>query len=114
MFNIIVSGGSKYSPNSQDLIFDSVQQVDGNNFDDVKSLVSMTLGRYSHKTVYCRGAIYVFAGYDNNNKVVTPVEKYSLITNTWEDVANMPDNRLFLSFLCFYAEHFYYWRLQYN
>ena len=88
MFDILVSGGRNRRRTERSRF----QQVDGNNFDDVKSLASMTLGRQDHKLIYCRGDIYVVGG-DNNHTEVVAVEKYSFTTNTWVDVANLPDDR---------------------
>ena len=94
MFNIIVSGGEHFSETGKGTVLDNFQQVDGKNFNVVKSLASMTLGLKFHKVVYCKGEMYVFGGYDNNLTFRVPVEKYSLINNTWEHVADMSDNRI--------------------
>ena len=53
----------------------------------------MKLRQYNNQTLYCRGNIYVFGGYDNNRKLITAVEKYSLNTNTWEHVGDMSNAR---------------------
>ena len=99
-FNIILTGGLKISRGGgetyrkpQTTVFDSFQQVDGTYFDVVKSVTSMKLRQCRNQTIYCRGDIYVFGGYDNNKKIITPVEKYSFITNTWEHVGDWSDSR---------------------
>ena len=97
MFNIILTGGLKLTGygggrlRPQRTLFDSFQQVDGTHFDVVKSVTSMKLRQCRNKTIYCKGNIYVFGGYDE--KLITRVEKYSLITNTWEYVGDWSDSR---------------------
>ena len=117
MFNIIVSGGEMRSGTEQTTTLDRFHQVDGENFNKVKNLVSMKLGRSYHKTIYCKGEIYVFVGNDNSEDTVLRVDKYSLITNTWKHVTDMPANRdgccacafmnkIFIIGGCFF-KHFY-------
>ena len=98
MFNVIVSGGVQYNNiqynrNGVDKVSNSFQQIDCKNFNVVKSLASMKSMQAYHKAIYCKGEIYVFGGYDFFRQYIVPVEKYSLNTNTWEHVADIPENR---------------------
>ena len=92
-FNIIVSGGSEYREYSSK----RVNKVDCEDFSVVKEIASMKSSRNDHKTVYCGGNIFVFGGFDENNKFVKPVVKYSLTSNRWDNkwvqVAEMSDKR---------------------
>ena len=88
MFNIIVSGGIHNQS-----ILDCVQRIDGENFAAVNNLDSMIFGRRYHKTIYCKGSIYVFGGYDNKFTLISSIEKYSLTTNAWEHIADISDDR---------------------
>ena len=49
----------------------------------------MITGRYDHKVVYLKGDIYVFCGR------IKSVDKYSLTSKKWSQVAEMYDNRKF-------------------
>ena len=92
MFDIVMSGGENtigFAKNK----FVKFQQIRGENFDAVKSLASIKTKRIYHKSIYCKGNIFVFGGYNVNGLIVVPVDKYSFITDTWEHVADMTDNR---------------------
>ena len=54
----------------------------------------MNFGRSYHKTVFCKGNIFVCGSYDNNDTIISSIEKYSPTTNTWEHVADMTDDRM--------------------
>ena len=69
-------------------------QIDGRSFNVVKELAPMEHGRKNARSVYCRGAVYLFGGFDKDDYPVEPVEKYSLLTDSWEVVANMFDRRI--------------------
>ena len=88
MFNIIVSGGIKRGKFLWKLL-KSVKEVDSNNFKVVKNFASMTFGRKSHTSVYCRGDLYVFGGYDQTVNTVNSIEKYSMKTNTWTHIPDV-------------------------
>ena len=93
-FNLIISGGRKMSKIGPPKAVKSFQQVDSENFNAAKGLRSMTLARHGHKTICYKDDVYVFGGYDDSNRHILTVEKYSLTTNTWDHVADMPDYRL--------------------
>ena len=82
-------------------MYNTAQQVDGENFEVVKSLAPMRLRRYSHKTIYCNGQVYVFGGYDQYTLSVKHLDKYSLITNTWEQ--HVLHNSNYRDISCAYA-----------
>ena len=69
----------------------NMSKVDGRNFKIVKELGPINHNRGSLKSVYCRGAIYVFGGISFGS--VNRVEKYCLTTNRWDNVACMLDSR---------------------
>ena len=88
--NLIISGGYEvFQPDLYIKIFNHFQQLGGDNLTAVKRLAPMNFARYNHKTIYCRGAIYVFGGFDGNNTLIVSVAKYSVDSNQWEHVADM-------------------------
>ena len=91
-FNIIVAGGFSCK---QVKVVSDIQQIDGRNLNSIKEISSMKYNRQHHRSVYCRGAIYVFGGFDENKKFVKSIDKYSLVTNKWENVSEMLDYRIF-------------------
>ena len=92
--NLIMSGGSKIDRTGHQIVLNDFQQADGYNLTAVKSLAPMNFARYNHKTIYCRGAIYVFGGYDKTRSIIQSIEKYSFDSNTWEHVAVMSGDRM--------------------
>ena len=80
-----------------------MQKVNFSNLNGVKKLASMKDCRENHKSVYCRGELYVFGGWVSKNDIVKPgdrvniqvksIEKYSILTNIWEYVDEMFDDR---------------------
>ena len=90
MLNIILSGGYEHGN-----IINSTKQFNGKSLEFEKDLEPMKLHRKGHVSVYCRGAVYVFGGVDSEIIDIEPVKsvlKYSLVTKTWERVADMFDN----------------------
>ena len=90
-FDIIVSGGYTYGSNDEPIFFKTVQRH-FQNLSEVKELPSILSRRYDHKSIYCRGDIYVVGGSENYS-LLNSIEKYSLVTNKWEQVGNIPDLR---------------------
>ena len=87
MFNITLIGA-----NNPDL---NVRKLDDKiDFIKVKCVISTKLRQRYHKTIYCKVGIYVFGDYDNSNTLVAPIEKYSMVTNTWENVSDMTGDRM--------------------
>ena len=92
MYSFWVIGGYEDQPTCKR--FSNVtKQIDAKNFNNVRDIDSIKIKRMDQKSVYCRGAVYVFGGWDGNKKVVRSVEKYSLATNKWEIVSKMFDDR---------------------
>ena len=90
-FNLLVCGG-----------FDSlvktrrsrnVSCVDVNSTGGFKAYPPMITGRVSLNVVYVKGDFYVFGGFSIHRKFVMSVDKYSLTSNTWSQVAEMYDDR---------------------
>ena len=92
-FKIVVNGGNKYNETGQEILVNRTQQVDCKTFEVVQSLATMNFKGYDRKTVYCRGEVYVFGGYESEFHHIKHVDKYSLITKTRKRVADMFDNR---------------------
>ena len=70
-----------------------VNEIDGMNLNNVKAVTCMIKERFLSKSVYLKGEVYVFGGDDNNDYLVTSVEKYSPSTKTCNKVADMCDGR---------------------
>ena len=71
----------------------NVKQIIGSNLNCVKDLAPMNQYRKSFECVDLKGEVYVFGGYDNADNLVKLVAKYSPLTNTWNEVTNMFDDR---------------------
>ena len=73
MYSIILSGG--YINQLNDIIVsNATNEINARNFNNVKYINSLNNERIDHKSVYCKGAVYVFGGYDKNNQLVKYVE----------------------------------------
>ena len=100
MFDVIFNGGMHHKLKS---ILSSMQKVSVSNLNCVKKLASMKYRRGKHELVYCRGELYVFGGWVSKNDIVKPgdrvnirvksIEKYSILTNIWDYVDEMFDDR---------------------
>ena len=53
----------------------------------------MIKGRGSSDVVYVKGDLYVFSCYDTDGKRVMSVDKYSISSKAWSQVAEMYDDR---------------------
>ena len=49
----------------------------------------MKPGRIDHKSFYIKNNVYVLGGHDDYGEHVTQVDKYSLITHKWEQIATI-------------------------
>ena len=89
LFNILVCGGrnENYTP------VKIVKQLNANNFKSTNVLSSMIDNRVFSQAVCLKGEVYVFGGYDDNNKWIRSVEKYSPLNNSWIKVADICDER---------------------
>ena len=88
-FNMLVCGGFNTSLTTT---VGNVQQVSESSFKKVQALPSMINARRHSQAVYVKGEVFVFGGRGNETNL-TSVEKYSPITNTWTEVAEMHDGR---------------------
>ena len=102
-FNIVISGG--YWLYSKQFM-SAHQEVDCRDFSVANELSPMKHARWGHMSFYYKNNIYVFAGNDNNGKYFTQVEKYSLITHKWKQVAKMSDDRTFFG-ACAFIDHIF-------
>ena len=95
-FNIIVTRGH------------STLEVDCNNFMAANNLAQIKTNQPRHKSVYCKGNVYVFGDFDQKKNSAGSVQKYCMITNTWEHVTNIPDHKKFLDFsICAFTDQIY-------
>ena len=111
-FDILISCGTNDKLNRRFMDYpnktlSNIQQIDSRNFNTVKELAPIKHGRKNAKSVYCRGAVYLFGGLDEDDHAVIPVEKYSLLTNSWETVANMIDYRTYGFCSCAFMDQVY-------
>ena len=86
---MIGSDGKRTNARS-DRSLTNVNQIDLKVHALVKPLVPMKNGR-CHKSVYCKGAVYVFT--DDRRDDNLAVEKYCLQANTWTHVSDKFDYR---------------------
>ena len=90
-FSTILISGYSWHHNQ---LSKNVNQINANNFKDVKPLSSMIEERRYSKGVCLKGEVYVFSGYNDNFKQIKSVEKYSPSTaSAWNKVAYMYDDR---------------------
>ena len=82
-----------------------VQQIDGNDVNNVKDVNPMNQCRKRFEAVSLKGEVYVFGGY-NSGCFKNVVEKYSPSTNKWNKVTNTFDDR-YLFCACAYMETIY-------
>ena len=74
MFNTLVCGGSS----------DNVYEISGRK---ITNETHMTSSRTYFKAVYLKGEVFIFYG-NGDSKYLTSVEKYSILTKTWQCVAD--------------------------
>ena len=103
MFSILLSGGYEDHPNGKKFS-DVTTEINAKNLNIVKDISTAKIKRVGHRSVYCRGAVYVFGGSDVNKNTVKPVEKFSLVTNKWKIVSKMFDDRICFD-VCRFMEH---------
>ena len=89
-YNFLICGGYDKRLNR---VVDKVNTIDGSNINFVRVVSPMNQCRKNFEAVYLKGEVYVFGGYDNANNLVKSVERYSPLTNTWNVLTNMFDNR---------------------
>ena len=89
-FDTLVCGGTHRYSSVQ---CKSVSCIDVNNLGDEEPYPPMIEERESLEVVYVKGDLYVFGGWNNKNGWIMYVDKYSLTSKTWSEVAEMCDNR---------------------
>ena len=82
-FDVVLSGGNQDGGSC-----DHATKFAGESLKFTKHLAPMQTRRDLHDSVYCKGSIFLFGGYNHINYVKN-IEKYSLANNTWEYVGNM-------------------------
>ena len=97
-FKLMVCGGA-FSGTS--IARSNVSCIDVNKVGNVKLYYPpMKTERFSAKIVYLKGDIYVFGGYINLDWIKS-IEKYSFLSKTWSQVAEMCDDREYFSACAF-------------
>ena len=89
-FDLLICGNYV---NRSNKTLSKIEQIDGSNMNKVKDLVSMNECRAYFEAVCFKRELYIFGGYDNSDKLIKLVEKYSPATNEWTVVTNMVDER---------------------
>ena len=84
MFNILICGGcSKFGDHKV------IHEIDGRSLKHIKNnRFHMKKHRYSFKSVYLKGEIYILYGNNNFNRPSTSVDKYSIINKSWQCVSD--------------------------
>ena len=89
-FNVIVCGCEIYDTRN---VASDVYTFKATSLNSLSKLPSMKEGRQRSRAVYIKGEVYVFGGKDYEDEPIMTVEKYSIKNNTWENIANMYDDR---------------------
>ena len=89
-FKLLVCGGRKARTS---MTYSNVSCIDVNKVEDVEAYPPMKTKRNILKVVYLKDDIYVFGGWNNNHDWIKSVDKYSLISKTWSQVAEITDDR---------------------
>ena len=84
--NVLVCGGREICSKTP---LGKINQVDVSSFEVNVFPAAMAEGRHTFKVVRLKGDMYVFGGRDYIKKSVA---RYSLTTNCWNEVAEMPDH----------------------
>ena len=71
----------------------NVSCIDVNKVGNVEAYPPMITGRSFLEVVYLKNDIYVFGGYSNKSNWIKSVDKYSLSSKKWSQVAEMNDVR---------------------
>ena len=102
-FNILVCGGRSYQiqKDSKD-----VQLFDAKKLHEAKILPQIKQSRSFFEAVCIKGEIFLFGGINYGYNVVRSIEKYSPVTNTWQHVIDMIDDRRSFS-ACSFMDNIY-------
>ena len=97
-FKLLICGGL----NSKTLMAcRNVSFIDIHKVRNVEAYPLMKTERISAKVVYLKGDVYVFCGWNINNNWMKSIEKYSLSSKTWNQVAEMNDDREYFCLCAF-------------
>ena len=102
-FKLLVSGGYNMKTS---ITCSNVSCFDVCKVSDIEANQPMKTGRHSLKIVYVKGNIYVFGGSNDNVHMVKSVDKYSLTSKTWSQVAKMNDYRIYFCLSAFLNKTF--------
>ena len=92
MYNIILCGGYVFQSSGRN--FSGVtKQINAKNFNNEKYINSMKIKRVDHRLICCRGEVYVFGGFDEDEQMLKSVEKYSFASSRWEIIGRLFNGR---------------------
>ena len=97
-FKLLVCGG--YNRKTS-MTCGHVSCIDVDNLENVEAYRPMITERDFFKVVHVKGNLYVFGGYNTHYKRVMSVDKYSLTSKTWSQVAEMYDSRRYFCICAF-------------
>ena len=105
MYSIILCGGYENKPNGRKFS-DVTKLINAKNVNNVTDINSMKIKIYHLSLVYCRGAVYVIGGYDENDQFIKSVKRYSLVTSKWEIVGEIFNGQVGFC-ACRFMEHIF-------
>ena len=103
LFQILFCGGS--SPTAK--FITNLRQTDGSTLKSKKVVTSLDKKRQLSKMVNIQSNVYIFGGLTERAYSIKTIEKYSLITNKHEIVANMFDDRMYYFCTCALMDKIY-------
>ena len=101
-FGILICGGNDGNGDA----VRNVSHFEGLNLNKVHFNTRMIYEKRFAKAVCLKGEVYVFSGYNNKQKWITSVEKYSPVKNTWNIITDMYDARRYFCVCAFRNEIF--------
>ena len=109
-FDIILCGGRYLISNgyffTKARTVNDVRSLDAQNFTEVKNMQPMRQARDSFDAFCIKGEVFVIGGFDYDENIVRSIEKYSPVTNTWEDVTEISRDRSFFA-ACSFMDSIY-------
>ena len=90
-----------------DITSTDINQLCLNNLNSYKAIGSMPKQLFYSKIVYCKGELYFFSGCNENNEIMSFVEKYSMFTNSSEIIPGVQLHRNHYC-LCNFMDEIYF------
>ena len=86
--------------------YSNVRSIDVNKVGDVEAYPEIKTGCDDHKTISLKGYIFIFGGWNNNGLWINSVDRYSLTSKIWNQVAKINDDREWFCVCAFIDEIF--------